>query len=282
MLQQTRVAAVLDHYREFLKRFPTVRDLAQAREADVLAAWSGLGYYRRARMLHKAAKQLVARHKGQLPTCSSELRQLPGIGQYTGNAISSIAFGEPVAVVDGNVERVLNRMSRRESSGSDLWTLAQELLDPASPGDFNQAMMELGATICTPTAPLCKECPVRTHCASENLLPRKRNEGEDRLRRTAHLLFRHRRNAVLLRQRSARETLMPGMWELPELSAVSANRSLLRVRHSITKTDWTIEVFDVGEPEKGRKLQWMQVSRLGVLPLTGLTRKILRNLNLLA
>ncbi len=282
MLQQTRVAAVLEHYRKFLKRFPTIRDLAAASEADVLAAWSGLGYYRRARMLHKAARQLVTEHDGQLPTSTKKLQQLPGIGRYTGNAISSIAFGEAVAVVDGNVKRVLSRVSRHESSGKDLWITAQRLLDPANAGDFNQAMMELGATICTPVAPLCNQCPIGRHCASENLPPRKTSVRENRLRRTASVVLRRRRNAILLQQRPARESLMPGMWELPQLTGASVKRALLRVRHSITQTDWTVEVYDVGEPARMRKLQWVQVSQLGALPLTGLTRKILRKLKLLA
>jgi len=123
MLQQTRVAAVLEHYRRFLKRFSDVHDLASANESEVLAAWSGLGYYRRARMLHRAAKQLVAERDGRVPKSSVELQQLPGIGRYTANAIASIAFAEPVAVVDGNVERVLNRMMRGELSRQRLWPL---------------------------------------------------------------------------------------------------------------------------------------------------------------
>src|SRR5690349_7860481 len=160
MLQQTRVAAVLEHYKRFLKGFPTLRHLAAADEAAVLTAWSGLGYYRRARMMHQAAKILFADRSPRIPETAAELRMLPGIGRYTANAIASIAFGEPLAVVDGNVERVIARILRKKMTGECLWSTAQMLIDPDSPGEFNQAMMELGATICIPGVPLCHRCPV--------------------------------------------------------------------------------------------------------------------------
>src|SRR5579863_2545046 len=161
MLQQTRVATVVEHYRTFLNRFPTLLSLALAGEEEVLAEWSGLGYYRRARMLHKAAQFVANQLKGNLPATSEELRALPGVGAYTAAAIASIAFGEPVAVVDGNVERVLCRMAGWElgsrAGGAALKkqidALAGQLVDPARPGDFNQAVMELGATVCLPRSP---------------------------------------------------------------------------------------------------------------------------------
>src|ERR1700737_4857785 len=144
MLQQTRVAAVLPRYEKFLRRFPTVRKLASARVTSVLTEWSGLGYYRRARNLHAAAKEIVREQAGVLPQTADTWRKLPGIGRYTSAAIASIAFGEPVAVLDGNVARVLRRLlgsnSERES-----WNAAQQILDRKRPGDFNQAIMELGA-----------------------------------------------------------------------------------------------------------------------------------------
>src|SRR5580704_14876171 len=153
MLQQTRVVAVIDHYKRFLRRFPSLEKLASAREASVLATWSGLGYYRRARMLHAAAKMIVKEHEGEFPRSVEELRALPGIGRYTAAAIASIAFDQPVAVVDGNVERVLQRVQGRNLAGEDLWRVAEELVSPERPGDFNQAMMELGATVCLPRQP---------------------------------------------------------------------------------------------------------------------------------
>src|SRR5215831_3276911 len=138
MLQQTRVAAVLEHYRRFLERFPTVHDLARARETSVLATWSGLGYYRRARMMHAAAKKIVREHQGQFPRTAEALRALPGIGRYTACAIASIAFGEALAVVDGNVERVITRFLGRALSAEAIWNFAQGLIDESRPGDFNQ------------------------------------------------------------------------------------------------------------------------------------------------
>src|SRR3954470_19142878 len=153
MLQQTRVAAVIEHYHAFLRRFPTVEKLAAARDSSVLATWSGLGYYRRARMMHAAAKVIVRELGREFPATAEALRALPGIGRYTSAAIASIAFGEPVAVVDGNVERVLHRISGDRLPGEKVWIAAEEGLDRERPGDFNQAMMELGATVCTPRSP---------------------------------------------------------------------------------------------------------------------------------
>src|SRR5437660_1864221 len=170
MLQQTRVAAVLEHYKRFLKKFPTVRHLAFATEAEVLAAWSRVGYYRRARMLHRAAKLVATERSGRVPQTAAKLRILPGIGRYTANAIASIAFGEPVAVVDGNVERVLERLSGERLPDERLWAVASDLLVRERPGDFNQAMMELGATVCMPRAPLCLSCPVVEMCSTRGEL----------------------------------------------------------------------------------------------------------------
>ncbi len=170
MLQQTRVAAVVDHYQRFLKRFPTIEKLAAAREASVLAVWSGLGYYRRARMLHAASKKIVTEHSGKFPESSAALRTLPGIGRYTAAAIASIAFDEPIAVVDGNVERVLQRVLGKRLADEEIWKVAQELITERKPGDSNQAMMELGATVCLPRQPKCLACPVLELCATHGEL----------------------------------------------------------------------------------------------------------------
>ena len=282
MLQQTRVTAVLEHYKRFLRIFPTVRHLAVAREADVLAAWSGLGYYRRARLLHRAAKLVTAEHSGRIPENATELRTLPGIGRYTSNAIASIAFGEPVAVVDGNVERVLERLLRKKIRGEVLWQTAQALLDRDSAGDFNQAMMELGATICVPGVPLCEGCPVSRQCASRGAGERRNSVPEKRVRRSSSRLLVRRRGAILLSQRSQSERLMPGMWELPEASSDINGEPLLNVRHSITTSDWVVRVFPGQKKSIGLKSRWVALTRAPHLPLTGLTRKILRKLNLLS
>ncbi len=282
MLQQTRVAAVLEYYRLFLQRFPTVHHLVAASEAEVLAVWSGLGYYRRARMLHKAARVVVAEHDGRLPRTSSLLRKLPGIGRYTGNAIASIAFGEPVAAVDGNVERVLSRMGQSMLAGDALWNAAQGLLDPTAPGDFNQAMMELGATVCTPKKPSCRACPVMKYCASKSGIALSLTPPEKRVQRSASLLLRRRAGKILLSRRANYGTLMPGMWELPQLATAGAASPILKVRHSITITNWRVDVFPSGEAMPNQHLRWIAASQAETLPLTGLTRKILRKLNIIA
>jgi len=260
MLQQTRVATVIERYQEFLLRFPTIRALAEANEDDVLALWSGLGYYRRARMLHRAAQFVTRELKGKLPRTAEELRTLPGVGDYTSAAIASIAYGESVAVVDGNVERVLLRiLGRPEEKGAAARALIQEtaqsLIPPqpvrrtrANPcGDHNQAMMELGATICTPRSPLCLQCPVLElcHTRGEHIT----GERPQMLSRTvAHLLIRRRRGTreeVLLSRRPDDASLMPNMLELPPLSidAVEGLEPVLRVRHSITNTNYYVMIF---------------------------------------
>src|SRR5438067_6096325 len=211
MLQQTRVAVVEDRYRKFLRQFPTVRKLARATEESVLAAWSGLGYYRRARNLYAAAKQMAG--NGGFPESSAELMQLPGIGRYTAAAVASIAFGEPAAVVDGNVKRVLQRFTGRELSERQHWEAAQELLEPRRPGDFNQAMMELGAVVCLPGQPLCNQCPVIKLCASRGAAARK--ESTPRRKATLSYLLIQKDGQVFLQQRHSSLSLMPGMWELP-------------------------------------------------------------------
>ena len=170
MLQQTRVAVVIERYQAFMARFPSLVSLALAPEQEVLALWSGLGYYGRARNLHKAAQFVANRHRGTLPATAEELRTLPGIGAYTAAAIASIAHGERVAVVDGNVVRVLCRMAgwKAGNGGAALKRkieeLAAQLVDPKYPGDFNQALMELGATVCQPRNPQCLVCPFSADC----------------------------------------------------------------------------------------------------------------------
>ena len=280
MLQQTRVAAVIEHYHEFLRRFPTVEKLAAAREASVLAAWSGLGYYRRARMLHAAARVIVREHGGRFPTTADELRTLPGIGRYTAAAIASIAFGEPVAVVDGNVERVLQRVSGKRLAGEELWTAANHLLDAKQPGDFNQALMEVGATVCTPRAPACLTCPVVELCATRGELAAT-TKSPPQTKREIHYALHCRDGEVFLVQRARDASLMPGMWELPELASRNGTCSpSFRLRHSITVTDYTVRVWRAAAPLRVHG-KWMPVERLGQVALTGLARKILRKAEML-
>ena len=280
MLQQTRVAAVLDHYQRFLRRFPTVEKLASAREASVLAAWSGLGYYRRARMLHAAARMIVKEQAGKFPATAAELRALPGIGRYTAAALASIAFGQPVAAVDGNVERVLQRVLGQRLAGQSIWMAAEQLLSRRRPGHFNQAMMELGATVCLPRQPKCLLCPIKEMCATRGELelgqrPPRQQKCE------IHYALGRRSGSVFLVKRPKTATLMPGMWELPEV--VDANRAVepwLTLRHSITVTDYAVRVVRSAPPEESVG-QWMPKARIPKLPLTGLARKILRAANLI-
>jgi A/G-specific adenine glycosylase len=187
MLQQTRVAAVIPFYERFLEHFPTIRALAVAPEGEVLRLWAGLGYYSRARNLQRAAQEIVAKHGGEFPRTAEHTLALPGIGSYTAAAILSIAFGERHAVLDGNVARVIARLSavhgdlREGARWQSLQTAADELLDPTAPSDWNQAMMELGAMICTPKSPQCLICPVAEFCRARQLgltevIPEKRKK----------------------------------------------------------------------------------------------------------
>jgi A/G-specific adenine glycosylase len=308
MLQQTRVAAVLDHYEKFLLRFPTVFALALAPETEVLAVWSGLGYYRRARMLHKAAQFLVEELNGAIPGSSEELRKLPGIGEYTCAAIASIAFGESIAVVDGNVERVLLRVTGRSedvTAGGKAFVRRQAAAlvphkrvgeETNAAGDHNQGMMELGATICLPRAPLCLHCPVFDLCATRGehaTLPR----GLQKSHPAAYLLATRKRGVtteVLLERRDTEASLMPGMLELPPLpmDAVAGREPLLRLRHAITNTNYYVEIYARRNPQdrelrnaipaSAEALRWEPVPRLAMLPLTGLARKVLTRLDLLS
>jgi len=280
MLQQTRVAAVLDHYRLFLEAFPTIQALASAPEERVLALWSGLGYYRRARLLHRAARFVVEELGGEIPATQAALRKLPGVGRYTAAAIASISHGEPVAVVDGNVERVLSRLDGVPRDDASAWPRAQQILDLRSPGDWNQAMMELGATLCTPQAPQCLLCPVREWCRAPGAAVGRPQAARKQVRmRRALVEHSHR---VYLVQRPGDAPKMAGMWELPEVAepaAHSEEKQLFVVHHSITDTDYEVRVL--GLPLKAlaakekRAGRWVPCSEIWKLPLTGLARKIL-------
>jgi A/G-specific adenine glycosylase len=279
MLQQTRVAAVVDYYGKFLLRFPTVNKLASARESSVLAAWSGLGYYRRARMLHAAAKEIVKKYAGKFPQSTEQLRTLPGIGRYTAAAIASIAFDEPIAVVDGNVERVIQRVAGERLPEKQLWQTAQELLSAGRPGDFNQAMMELGATVCLPREPMCLACPVHGMCATRGEL--KRTAKGTRQKKEIHFALDCHDDTVFLVERPRHASLMPGMWELPEIAGQSRTaEAWLTLRHSITVTDYLVRVIRCPTPQ-GISGSWISQRRVAKLALTGLARKILRAANVI-
>jgi A/G-specific adenine glycosylase len=224
MLQQTRVAAAIPYYQRWMQQFPTVAALAEAALDDVLKLWEGLGYYSRARNLHRAARQLAREHNCQLPRSADRLAKLPGIGRYTAGAIASIAFGLDEPVLDGNVVRVLTRVFRIEKDPrkapvrEELWTLARRLIPPGRASELNQAMMDLGATICLPRNPLCENCPLIRRCharraALQNDLPRKAPR-----QKTPHYTIAAavvRKHGRVLIDRRPEDGLLGGLWEFP-------------------------------------------------------------------
>jgi len=284
MLQQTRVTAVLPYYLRFLKRFPNINVLADAPEEDVLALWCGLGYYSRARNLQRAARQMGV----VFPREYDSIRALPGIGDYTAAAIASIAFGLPHAVLDGNVLRVLSRLTndsgdiRSVATRHRLQRCADSLLDRTHPGAFNQALMELGATLCLPHRPQCLLCPIANYCearrqGTQHELPVKLRQTESvSLFRT--LLLIRRAGKVLMWQRPPSSRLMPGIWELPEDSQVphAADRNHIgSFRHSITNTRYLLRVMAARVSRKPAKMRFLAVEDGGI-PISTMARKALR------
>lgn len=308
MLQQTRVETVLPYYNRFVEKFPTVTGLAAAEIDDVLALWSGLGYYRRARQLHAAARQVAERMRAGrgFPGTAAELRELPGIGAYTAAAVASIAFDEPVPVLDGNVERVLSRWLALELDPKSvparerLLEAAGGLLVPGRPGDGNQALMELGATICVPKRPRCLLCPIRSGCLAAaggdpERYPVARPKRE-RERRRMTVAVAEREGKVLLIRRPDESPLLAGTWELPwvegdeSLAEALASRyggtwtlgpPAATVKHSITYRDLEAEVRRArveGLEVEGLEGEcgWFGEAERSALPLSSLVGKVLR------
>lgn len=286
MLQQTRVEAVIPYYNLFLERFPSVETLASAPLNAVLAAWSGLGYYSRARNLHRAAWQLAA---GELPATYDDVRALPGVGAYTAAAIASIALGLPHAAVDGNVIRVVARLTNDASEitapavRQRFAAEAGRLVDRKRPGDFNQAMMELGATVCLPRTPKCGECPVAEYCGAraagrERELPVKLKIARVREVKL-DLAIVERDGCVLLVERGKTEKRLAGFWELPERKMFPRRRGrkLGEFRHQIVNDRFRVTVWRLGGFAGDTPgTTWVAIDRLKVLPLTTITRKAAR------
>jgi A/G-specific adenine glycosylase len=288
MLQQTRAQAVMPYYERFLARFPTVEALAAAPEQDVLALWSGLGYYSRARNLWRAAGAIAA--GGEFPRNYDGIRALPGIGDYTAAAIGSIAFGLPYAVLDGNVLRVVARV---ENDAADIAgsrtrerfrAIAQEWLDAREPGHFNQALMEVGATVCLPRKPLCLVCPLASACRARTegtagQLPVKLRKIEP-VRLTGTLLVIRKGGRVLLRQRHAKESRMAGFWDLPtpqELPGVAQGVLLGEIRHTITHHHYALEVRAAAAPRRVlAPFRWFAPAEFDSIPLATTARKAWR------
>jgi A/G-specific adenine glycosylase len=250
-------------------------------------------------MLHQCARQVAEQYGGRFPENSKTLLTLPGIGRYTAAAIASIAFAESVAVVDGNVERVLQRLTAANLSAQQIWQHAQRILSNSRPGDFNQAMMELGATVCGPRAPRCLECPIRKWCATRGEVPRLKSAPRQSKKQIWCVLDwrnfdwrKHGQGEVRMVQRPSQVSLMPGMWELPQISEPKRQKLWRTFRHSITSTDYTVHVVhnrldrgrgaaqpkpgSASRPQKATRGSWIPVDRVPQLALTGLSRKILK------
>jgi A/G-specific adenine glycosylase len=287
MLQQTRALAVIPYYERFLERFPTAESLASAEEEQVLALWSGLGYYARARNLRRAAQRIVA--LGGFPRDFEGLRALPGIGDYTAAAIASIAFGLPHVVVDGNVLRVVARV---ENDAADIGSprtrerfraIAQGWIDEKNPGAFNQALMELGATVCLPRHPLCPACPLAARCkglreGTAAQLPVKLRRVEP-VKIEGVLLIVRKGARVLLRQRDASNRRMAGFWDLPDpadLPGARMGKSLGEIRHTITHHRYELQIVTATARIPRGPFEWFDAERLREVPLSTTARKALK------
>jgi A/G-specific adenine glycosylase len=306
MLQQTQVATALPYYKNFLRAFPTIEALDRAPLERVLGAWSGLGYYRRAENLKRAARQIRADHGGALPADFAALRQLPGIGNYTAGALMSIAFGQRYPAVDGNVRRVLGRVFAT-TDAPRLNAIAGALVPPARPGDFNQALMELGATLCAPRKPRCGECPLAIRCAAQTRPHRDLAATPARAVKFFAvdwpLVIVRRRKRILLRRRAA-NGLLAQLWELPggENSAALAPPAFLRgelqplnwkirrlhpigqIRHSITYRRIRAPIYLVDCPANAalrlpnNRWRWIDPQAATRLPVSSMTAKALKTL----
>jgi A/G-specific adenine glycosylase len=299
MLQQTRVDAVIPYYRLFLERFPSIEALAAAPETDVLTAWSGLGYYSRARNLHRASKQIAAQG---LPATYEDVLSLPGAGPYTAAAIASIALDLPYAAVDGNVVRAISRLTNDAAEITSVAARrrfaaeAGRLLDPRRPGDFNQAMMELGATVCLPRIPTCASCPVVKFCSAraagtERQLPVRlpRREARDV---SLDLAILERDARVFLLKRASTERRLADFWELPGKqlfprlrgAAMGKMEKVSEFRHQIVNDRFRVAVWQIrigsrhpsdlpsDLPPDG---DWVEIADLPRIPLTTVTKKAL-------
>jgi A/G-specific adenine glycosylase len=307
MLQQTRSETVQRYFARFLGRFPTVSELARARESAVLTLWSGLGYYSRARHLHRAARRIVAAHEGRVPADPKALRALPGVGRYTAGAVASIAFGRAEPVLDGNVSRVLARWfgvrgdPRSGAVQAALWKLAAALVSWRAAGEWNQALMELGATLCTPRHPGCGRCPVRSECAAHrdgaiDAIPGRTQRPATRRVRRAALVVERRSRFLLLRRDTGR--LLRGLWEFPAIDAREHERdeevarrlldelgdadgtlhSQGRIRHTIMNRRIETAVFRIRlDGDVGHGLgaaHWFRPDELSRVPLSALGLRI--------
>ena len=271
MLQQTQVETALPYYERFLTALPTIQSLADADEHEVLTLWSGLGYYSRARNLQAAAKIVACEHCGAVPNDYEALRALPGIGPYMAGAIMSIAFNKPFPIVDGNVRRVLSRVyGWTGENAKQLWEAAEKLVHQAEPRSVNQALMELGATVCSFKSPRCLVCPVNTACVAyktgtQDQIPAVKKRPET-IRVLLFAVVQRRRERYLMRKQN-------GLWEFPMFGELPPG-SLTKVgacRHTITHHRLEVNVY-AGELESSEGFEWKEFNSI---PVSSLTRKIL-------
>jgi len=287
MAQQTRMEVVVAYFDRFIARFPSIASLAKATEDDVVTLWSGLGYYRRARMLHEGAIDVMKRFGGSLPRSVEELMSIPGVGRYTAGAIASIAFDERAPIVDGNVARVLARLYGEE----DPWRHAERLVNACkSPRHFNQGLMEIGALICTPRNARCGECPLRSKCVARATdrveeLPAKKNKAATREMHVDLYLITDRKGRILMRRERGR--LMNALFHLPhgDISLLTGKplkvrnaKSIGTYRHTITTRRITFEVFVAqwGGGALAAAYSWIDPSDLKSIPHPSYVAKALR------
>jgi A/G-specific adenine glycosylase len=283
MLQQTRVETVIPYYQRWLARFPNVHALANAHVHDVLKQWEGLGYYSRARHLHGAAQIVREQYAGQIPQQHEQLRQLPGVGTYTAAAVASIAFNQPHAVVDGNVRRVLCRvLDLADPKSAELQQYADALLDAVRPGDYNQALMELGATICTPRKPSCSSCTVRQQChayhkGTVELRPAPKVKAPLPLEIVNCLVAIHK-GAILVTQRPL-QGLLAGLWEFPVIRKTAHHRHVGNILHTFThkRIDYQVYISTkrVRVRDRVRNLdRWVSLNEMNALPFSTAQRRV--------
>ena len=314
MLQQTQVKTVIPYFERWMKSFPTLKKLAQAKETTVLKHWEGLGYYSRARNLRKAAQIMLQDHSGKVPQSIDEILKLPGVGRYTAGAVLSIAFGKKVPVLDGNVKRVLARLFTLQENGATrkseniLWDTMHSLLPETEPGNFNQAFMELGATVCLPQNPLCLLCPLKRGClarkSGEQSLypPRKQPTPTIKIDVSAGVIFK--RDKIFIQKRLL-GGLMGGLWEFPggkfeaaetpeqclhreireELGvALHVNEKLMTLKHSYTQFRVTLHVFLCKirsgrlSPTQCEEWKWVTAEELDQYPFPAANIKIVKKL----